>query len=58
MRVDERTIQGPLYTFTVQAIPHDGDPRGSFQALATGDLDPSDPMLDILMIENFLEPQP
>lgn len=57
-RVDERTIQGPIYTFTVRAIPFDGDPRGNFQALATGDLDPSDPILDILMIENFSTVQP
>lgn len=57
-RVDERTIQGSIYTFTVRAIPFDGDPRGNFQALATGDLDPSDPILDILMIENFSTVQP
>lgn len=57
-RVDARTIRGSVYTFTVRAVPFDGDPRGNFQALATGDLDPSDPMLDILMIENFLAIQP
>ncbi len=57
-RVDERTIQGAVYTFTVQSIPLAGDPRGSFQALATGNLDTSDPTLDILMIENYLPSQP
>lgn len=51
-RVDARTIQGRNYTFTVRALPRDGDAFGNFQALATGDLDPGDGVLDILMIED------
>jgi len=57
-RVDERTIQGPVYTFTVRANPYNGDPRGGFQAFATADLDPSDSVVDILMIENFVAETP
>jgi prepilin-type N-terminal cleavage/methylation domain-containing protein len=53
-RVDERTIRGRTYTFTVQALPLNGDPAGNFQAIATGDLDTSDDMLDVLLIENDL----
>ena len=53
-RLDARTIQGTTYTFTMRAFPLGGDPRGNFQALASGDLDPGDGVLDILMIENGL----
>ena len=53
-RLDARTIQGTTYTFTMRALPLGGDPRGNFQALASGDLDPGDGVLDILMIENGL----
>lgn len=52
--IDSHTIQGRIYTFTVKALPYDGNPRGNFQALATGNLDTSDPFLDILLIENHL----
>lgn len=53
-RVDERTVRAHTYTFTMQSVELDGNPRGNFQALATGDLDPGDGVLDILMIENQL----
>lgn len=53
-RVDERTIQASTYTFEVEALPLDGNPRGNFQARATGDLDPGDDVLDVLIIENVL----
>jgi type IV pilus assembly protein PilE len=53
-RIDARTIQGHVYTFTVHATPFDGDPYGNFQAVATGDLDPGDGVLDVLMISNDL----
>jgi len=56
--VDAQTIEGRTYIYTMRALPFDGDPRGNFQALATGDLDPSDEMLDILMIENHLTVAP
>jgi prepilin-type N-terminal cleavage/methylation domain-containing protein len=53
-RVDVRTIKAPTYTFTVRALPLDGHLQGNFQAMATGDLDPGDQVLDVLMIENQL----
>ena len=56
-RLDARTIQGTTYTFTMRALPLGGNPRGNFQALASGDLDPGDGVLDILMIENGLTVQ-
>jgi type II secretory pathway pseudopilin PulG len=54
VRIDARTIQGRYYVFTVQALSQDGVPAANFQALATGDIDTSDEVLDILMIENQL----
>ncbi len=57
-RIDAQTIEGRTYTYTMRALPFDGDPRGNFQAVATGDLDPSDELLDILMIENQLTVEP
>ena len=53
-RVDAQTLAGPTYTFTVRALPDGANPRGNFQAIATGDLDPGDGVLDVLMIENAL----
>ena len=53
-RVDERTIQAKTYTFGIEARLLDGNPRGNFQAVATGDLDPGDGVLDVLIIENVL----
>ena len=57
-RIDARTLEGPVYTFSVQAVATDDDPRGNFRALATGDLDPGDGVLDILMIENDIRTVP
>jgi type II secretory pathway pseudopilin PulG len=54
MRIDERTLEGNNYTFTVSALPMNGVDRANFQAIATGDLDPRDATLDILIIENAL----
>ncbi len=56
--LDSNTIEGPHYTYTMRALPFDGQARGNFQALATGDLDPGDDILDILMIENHLTVEP
>ncbi len=53
-RIDERTIQAPYYTYTMTALEFGGSARGNFRAVATGDIDPSDPVLDILLIENRL----
>jgi len=52
--VDANTIQGKYYTYTMQSIAVNGVVGQNFQALATGDLDPGDSILDILMIENNL----
>jgi prepilin-type N-terminal cleavage/methylation domain-containing protein len=57
-RLDEHTIQGRTYTFVLNALPRDGNPRGNFQAIATGDLDPNDGVLDILMLEDGLTASP
>ncbi len=53
-RVDSNTIRSKYYTYTLTAFAVDGVPAANFQAVATGDLDPSEPMLDVLMIENNL----
>jgi prepilin-type N-terminal cleavage/methylation domain-containing protein len=52
--LDERTVRGPYYTYTLLAFEVAGQPRANFRAVATGDIDPGDPLLDILMIENRL----
>jgi prepilin-type N-terminal cleavage/methylation domain-containing protein len=57
-RLDAHTLQGRTYTFTLHALPRGDDPRGSFQAIATGDLDPGDKVLDILMLEPGLVATP
>lgn len=50
--VNASTLQSSFYTYTVSAFAVDGMPGANFQAVATGDIDPSDDTLDILMIEN------
>lgn len=53
--VDPQTIQSKYYTYSIDAFANtDGLENGNFQAIATGDPDPSDAMLDILIIENNL----
>lgn len=49
--VDPTTIQSQFYTYTLEAFAVGGSPNANYSAVATGDLDPSDPMLDIIMIE-------
>jgi prepilin-type N-terminal cleavage/methylation domain-containing protein len=53
-RIDERTIEGDVYTYTITALEVDGNPRGNYRAIASGNLDPSDDLLDVIMIENQL----
>jgi prepilin-type N-terminal cleavage/methylation domain-containing protein len=53
-RIDERTIEGPVYTYTISALELDGKPRANYRAIASGNLDPSDALLDVIMIENQL----
>lgn len=50
---DSKTIVSKYYTYTLDAFADaDGVADGNYQAVATGDRDSSDAMLDILMIEN------
>jgi hypothetical protein len=52
--VDARTLQGRIYTYTMTALTQNGKVAANYQAVATGDIDPNDPVLDVLMIENDL----
>jgi prepilin-type N-terminal cleavage/methylation domain-containing protein len=52
--LDASTIQGPYYTYTLTAFDWKGIPNGNYRATASGDIDPSDPILDIRIIENQL----
>jgi type IV pilus assembly protein PilA len=52
--VDSQTIQAPYYTYTLTALDQEGVSRSNFRVTATGDIDPADPVLDILIIENQL----
>ena len=49
--IDSTTIQSQYYTYTLEAFAVGGMPNMNYSAVATGDLDPGDPMLDIVMIE-------
>jgi type IV pilus assembly protein PilE len=48
------TIVGRHYTFTLQTLSQGGRARANFRGTAAGDIDPSDPMLDVVIIENQL----
>jgi len=53
--LDPKTIQSKYYTYTLSAFANTaGLENGNYQAVATGDPDPGDAILDILMIENDL----
>lgn len=53
--IDQQTIESQYYTYTLSAFENaNGLPNGNYQAVATGDPDPTDAILDILMIENDL----
>jgi len=53
-RLEDGSIRARHYTFTLQTLPLDGEPRANFRATAAGDIDRVDPVLDILVIENQL----
>jgi prepilin-type N-terminal cleavage/methylation domain-containing protein len=53
-RVDARTLQARIYTYTMTSLSQNGKAGANYQAVATGDIDPNDPVLDVLMIENDL----
>ncbi len=48
------TAQGVFYTYVLQTWDLDGKPNANYRATATGDIDPSDAVLDIVIIENML----
>jgi prepilin-type N-terminal cleavage/methylation domain-containing protein len=52
--IDSRTIEAPYYTYTITALEVDGVPRADFRAIATGELLPGSPVLDILLVQSDL----
>ena len=48
------SYQADWYTYTVDTWDVNGQPDGNFRGTATGDIDPMDPVLDIIIIENRL----
>ena len=50
--IDPNTIESRYYTYTLETFAVDGVAKANYSAVATGDLDPSDAMLDIVMIES------
>ncbi|MDH3213120.1 MAG: prepilin-type N-terminal cleavage/methylation domain-containing protein [Myxococcales bacterium] len=48
------TAQGMFYTYVLQTWDLNGTPNANYRVTATGDIDPSDPVLDIVIIENQL----
>lgn len=52
--IDANTIQGDYYTFTLETFDVGGVTSADYQAVATADLDPSDPLLDVIMINGGL----
>ena len=54
VRIDATTIQGQHYTYTLAPLALNGNPNGNYRATATGDIDASDPFLDVVVIENQL----
>ncbi len=53
-QVDDATILGDTYSYTLQTFPVDGKPDANFRATATANLDKSDAFLDVIVIENNL----
>jgi Tfp pilus assembly protein PilE len=53
-QIDPNTIESEFYTYTLEAFAVDGVANANYSAVATGDLDPSDAMLDVVMIESGL----
>jgi prepilin-type N-terminal cleavage/methylation domain-containing protein len=49
--IDANTIQGNYYTFTLETWDVGSVASADYQAVATCDLDPGDPLLDIIMVE-------
>ena len=53
-QIDPNTIQSVYYTYTLETFDVDGVADANYSAVATGDLDKGDAMLDIIMIESGL----
>jgi prepilin-type N-terminal cleavage/methylation domain-containing protein len=53
-RLDAKTIQGPYYTYTIRGKNVGGLTNANYRVTAAGDIDPTDPVLDVLIIENRL----
>jgi Tfp pilus assembly protein PilE len=54
VEIDPTTLRGPYYTYTLTPITLGGVPNANFRVTATGDIDPTDPVLDVMIIENQL----
>jgi len=52
--LDAHSLRASHYTLSLHAFPYEGRERGNYQAVAAADLDTSDAMLDVLLIENDL----
>ena len=48
------SVEGHFYTYTLATWELDGRANANYRATATGDIDPSDDFLDIVIIENGL----
>ena len=48
------SYEGPYYSYTIQTWDMNGQTNANVRGTATGDIDPSDPVLDIVIIENQL----
>jgi prepilin-type N-terminal cleavage/methylation domain-containing protein len=48
------SVIGDYYTYVLQTWDVDGETNANYRATATGDIDPRDAVLDILVIENRL----
>jgi prepilin-type N-terminal cleavage/methylation domain-containing protein len=53
-RIDAKTIRADYYTYTINALAQRGVAAANYQTIATGDIDPMDAVLDIVIIENDL----
>ena len=48
------SYEGPYYNYTLQTWSMLGVPNANFRGTATGDIDPTDAVLDVVIIENRL----
>ncbi len=48
------SYEGPYYSYTLQTWSMLGVPNANYRGTATGDIDPSDAILDVVIIENQL----